>query len=165
MSDQRESRPREPRPGEWMAPQDFENVIRLTPLVAIDFIIRSPEGKILVGRRTNEPARGVFFVPGGRITKNESRSAAFRRISQEELGIGLDMADARFHSVNDHFYDTNRFFKPGFGTHYVTLAYEITLDLELSSLPKDQHGEFEWLSPVELLRSGEVHDNTKAYFR
>jgi colanic acid biosynthesis protein WcaH len=165
MSNHQSACAREPRPGEWMAPQDFENVIRLTPLVAIDFIIRSPHGKVLIGRRTNEPARGVFFVPGGRITKNEARSAAFRRISQEELGIELDIAQARFHSVNDHFYQTNRFFKPGFGTHYVTLAYELTLALEISSLPKDQHGEFEWMSPTELLRSHEVHDNTKAYFR
>ena len=165
MSDHHSPSPREPHPGEWMAPQDFENVIRLTPLVAIDFIIRSPDERVLVGRRTNEPARGVFFVPGGRITKNETRPAAFRRISQEELGIGLDIARAHFHSVNDHIYETNRFCKPGFGTHYVTLAYELTLALEISSLPRDQHGEFKWMSPDDLLRSQEVHDNTKAYFR
>src|SRR5512142_1242744 len=101
MSDHQTATAREPRPGEWMAPEDFQNVIRLTPLVAIDLIIRSPDGKVLVGRRTNEPARGVFFVPGGRITKNETRPAAFRRISQEELGIGLEIGGARFHSVND----------------------------------------------------------------
>jgi colanic acid biosynthesis protein WcaH len=157
--------PREPKPGEWMAPQDFENVIRLTPLVAIDFIVRSPDRKVLVGRRTNEPARNVFFVPGGRITKNETRAAAFQRISQEELDVALDIAQARFFGVNEHIYETNRFEKQGFGTHYVTLAYEVSLALEISALPKDQHGEYRWMSPDELLRSSEVHENTKAYFK
>ncbi len=155
----------EPKPGEWMAPADFERVIRLTPLVAIDLIVRSPEGKVLVGRRTYEPARNQFFVPGGRITKNEALPAAFERISREELGIGLRMADARFVGVNDHLYATNRFGKPGFGTHYVTLAYEIGLALDLSALPKDQHGEYLWMSPSEVLQCPEVHENTKAYFR
>src|SRR5262249_37570302 len=132
MSDFRNGVRQEPKPGEWMAPQDFENVIRLTPLVAIDFVVRSPQGKVLVGRRTNEPARNVFFVPGGRITKNETRSAAFQRISQEELGVKLNINEARFFTVNDHIYETNRFGKSGFGTHYVTLAYEVNLALEIS---------------------------------
>ena len=148
-----------------MQPEEFENVIRLTPLVAIDLVVRSPEGRVLVGRRTYEPAKGVFFVPGGRITKNETLAAAFRRISGEELGIQLGFETARFLSVNEHMYPTNRFMKKGFGTHYVTLAYEIQSALETAQLPKDQHGEYAWMSPEELLRSSEVHENTKRYFR
>jgi len=155
----------EPKPGEWMQPQEFENVIRLTPLVAIDLVVRSPEGRILVGRRTYEPAKGVFFVPGGRITKNESLAAAFRRISREELGSELELESARFLSVNEHMYPTNRFLKKGFGTHYITLAYGVQSALQTEQLPKDQHGEYAWMSRSELLQSPEVHENTKRYFR
>ena len=155
----------EPKPGEWMEPAEFENVIRLTPLVAIDLVIRSPEGRILVGRRTNEPAKGVFFVPGGRITKNETLAAAFRRISREELGLELMLETARFLSVNEHIYATNRFHKRGFGTHYVTLAYEVAVFVEIDALPKDQHGEYAWMTRAQLLSSPEVHENTKRYFR
>jgi GDP-mannose mannosyl hydrolase len=68
-------------------------------------------------------------------------------------------------SVNEHFYPTNRFRKKGFGTHYITLAYEIGLSLETAELPKDQHGEYAWMSSEELLRSPEVHENTKVYFK
>jgi len=32
-------------------------------------------------------------------------------------------------------------------------------------LPTDQHGEYLWLTPQEILRSPQVHDNTKAYFK
>ena len=55
---------REPKPGEWIRPAEFANIVRLTPLVAIDLIVRSPEGKVLVGRRTNEPAKNSFFCSG-----------------------------------------------------------------------------------------------------
>ena len=51
----------EPKPGQWLAAADFDKIVRLTPLVAIDLIVRSPEGRILVGRRINEPAKGRFF--------------------------------------------------------------------------------------------------------
>jgi|GEM_PF-235902 colanic acid biosynthesis protein WcaH len=153
----------EPKPGEWIKPSHFANVICLTPLVAIDLIVRSTDGRILVGRRTYEPAQDFLFVPGSRISKNETRAAAFKRITREELGLEVSIEQARFVGAYDHIYQTNRFKKRGFGTHYVTLAYELFLDLKMAALPKDQHAEYHWLTPAELLRSPEVHQNTKAY--
>ncbi len=155
----------EPAPGEWIGPEEFANVIRLTPLVAIDLIVRSPEGRILVGRRTNEPARGYFFVPGSRISKNESLALAFERITREELGTAVSIRQARFVGVYEHMYATNRFEQPGFGTHYIVLAHELALALDSAKLPTDQHGEYLWLQPQELLNSPIVHHNTKAYFQ
>ncbi len=155
----------EPKPGEWIPRDEFAEVIRLTPLVAIDLVVRSPEGRVLVGRRLNEPAKGVFFVPGSRITKNETRAAAFERIAREELGAAMSINHARFLGVYEHIYPTNRFQVPGFGTHYLTLAYELSLAPETLTLPTDQHGEYVWMLPAEVLSSPHVHDNTKAYFR
>lgn len=154
----------EPKPGQWLAAADFDNIVRLTPLVAIDLIVRSPDRRILVGRRTNEPAKGWFFTPGGRITKNESLAAAFRRVSLAELGVTRNIEDARFVGVYEHFYTTNRQERSGFGTHYVVLAYELTSLVRKLPLPRDQHGEFAWLRRDELLSSAEVHENVKAYF-
>ncbi len=155
----------EPKPGEWMDEAEFEAVVRLTPLVSIDLIVRSPDGKVLLGHRINEPAKGFYFAPGGRVSKNETLDAAFRRISREELGIEGDIRSSRFMGVYEHFYPTNRMQKPGFGTHYIVLAYELTLPLAIDKLPKDQHGEYAWMSIAEVLSSPKVHENTKAYFR
>ena len=156
---------REPKPGERLAPEDFDNVVRLTPLVAIDLIVRSADGRVLVGRRIFEPARGSLFVPGGRITKNESIGAAFRRISAAELGVEKKLEEARFMGVYEHFYHTNNREQAGFGTHYVTLAYEVTSPVRDATLPKDQHGEYAWLTEAELVKRADVHENTKAYFK
>lgn len=155
----------EPGPGDWLDKGDFADIVRLTPLISIDLVVRDPAGRILVGLRTNEPARGWFFVPGGRITKNERLSDAFRRISQAELGTALDMSEGRFLGVYEHFYDRNRLGLPGFGTHYVVLAYESRLAAAPAYLPADQHGEYRWLTAEALLAAADVHENTKAYFR
>ncbi|HWH69816.1 MAG TPA: GDP-mannose mannosyl hydrolase [Candidatus Sulfotelmatobacter sp.] len=155
----------EPQPGAWLDPKDFESVVRLTPLIAIDLIVRSPEGRILVGRRKNEPARNTLFVPGGRITKNETKAAAFRRLTREELGVEIGIEEARFIGAYEHFYATNRLGKPGFGTHYIVLAYALNRSVPAEALPNDQHGEYVWMGPSELLACAEVHENTKAYFR
>jgi colanic acid biosynthesis protein WcaH len=155
----------EPTPGQRLSAADFDSVVRLTPLIAIDLIVRSPEGRVLVGRRTNEPAKGRFFVPGGRVTKNEVLAAAFRRISLAELGVEKRIEEGRFQGVYEHFYSTNNHEVTGFGTHYVVLAYGLACAAGDLRLPHDQHGEFAWLTEADLLRSAEVHENTKAYFR
>ncbi len=155
----------EPQPGQWLEAEDFAAIIRLTPLISIDLVVRTPDDRILVGRRKHQPAKGTFFVPGSRITKNETLAAAFRRIAREELGLESEIENARLLGVYEHIYPSNRLERNGFGTHYVVLGYEMNLAHRPVSLPPDQHGEYLWLTPAELLASAEVHANTKAYFR
>jgi colanic acid biosynthesis protein WcaH len=157
--------PGEPKPGDWLDPEDFERIVRLTPLVSIDLIVRSPDGRVLLGRRTNAPAKDTFFVPGGRISKNETRAAAFRRITRAELGIARELAEARFLGVFEHIYAANYFEQDGFGTHYVVLAYELAWPERTTSWPADQHAEYMWQTEAEILAGPAVHENTKAYFR
>ncbi len=140
-------------------------MIRLTPLISIDLIARLTDGRALVGRRIHEPAKGIFFVPGGRISKNETIAAAFQRIARDELGIQVRLEQARFLGAFEHFYSTNRFEQGHYGTHYVVLAYELHLAERPAHLPMEQHGEYAWLTPAEILAHEDVHENTKAYFR
>jgi colanic acid biosynthesis protein WcaH len=155
----------EPQPGEWLETKDFEHIVRLTPLVSIDLLVRSPDGRVLVGRRKNAPAKDIYFVPGGRITKNETLAQAFKRLTQVELGREEKIESARFRGVYEHIYGENRLGKAGFGTHYVVLAYEINLALDGASLPTDQHDDYQWMTIEKLIGSAEVHQNTRAYFR
>ena len=43
--------------------------------------------RYLTGLRSNPPAQGAWFVPGGRIRKNEPLALALDRIAREELGL------------------------------------------------------------------------------
>jgi len=144
--------------------EGFLEAVRLTPMVAIDLIVRNPRGEVLLGLRNNEPAANTWFVPGGRILKDERLDTAFERIARVELGISVSRSQARFLGPYEHLYDTNFARAPGVSTHYVVLAHEITTSEPIASPADDQHGELRWWPVRELLDSPDVHANTKAYF-
>jgi len=142
--------------------ETFKTVIESTPLVSIDLIVRNQQGQVLLGKRTNRPAQGFWFVPGGRVLKDESFEHAFKRLIEIELG--LDEVASHFKGVYQHFYDDN-FSEEKFTTHYVVLAYEISFNGELSSLPVEQHSNYQWLDEKELLANANVHTHSKWYFQ
>ena len=57
-------------------------IIDATPLISIDLIILNSNDEILLGKRNNRPAKGYWFVPGGRIRKNETLKQALSRIAK-----------------------------------------------------------------------------------
>ena len=155
----------EPKPGEKLPVEDFKSIVMQTPLVSIDLIVRHGDGRVWLGRRVNQPAKGTFFVPGGRITKNETRTAAFERITLAELGVQIRSSEATFLGAFDHIYKENWFEDGAFGTHYVVLAYELAWRQSADPAATKQHAESCWKTEREILDSGQVHENTKAYFR
>lgn len=148
-----------------VADADFCHIIRHAPLVSIDLIIKDPEQRILTGLRVNKPARGTYFVPGGIIRKDETIGNAFARIIRAELGLSRTIDDAVFMGVFEHFYETNRFGHPGYGTHYVVLAYRLDLPERPPIKLDAQHRAIRWMTSAEIIAALDVHPNTKAYFR
>ena len=145
--------------------EDFARVARLAPLVSIDLVLRDPGGAVLVGLRNHEPAKGFYFVPGGVVRKNERLADAFARILAGETGLVADISSARLLGAYDHFYSTNRYSEPGYGSHYVVLGYELRLDSRPDIRTDDQHSEIRWMGVEELLAAPDVHENTKNYLR
>ncbi|MER4680670.1 GDP-mannose mannosyl hydrolase [Klebsiella pneumoniae] len=141
----------------------FKNVIKNTPLISIDLIIQNEKGEYLVGKRNNRPARGFWFVPGGRIQKNETLNNGFTRLIQNEIGIEMLRNEATFLGVFEHFYDDN-YFNSEFSTHYIVLAYKISILSNGLVFPHEQHNEYLCMSADEILNNDLVHFNTKAYF-
>lgn len=150
----------------FLKADDFLKLVELGPLVSIDLLVTNAAGHLLVGRRTNRPALGFWFVPGGRISKGESLADAFAAIATRELGRKLDIDAARLVGAYTHLYDDNFMGREGIPTHYVVLAYRIETDLDLADLPADQHGAFRWIDPQNLPAADRdsIHENTRAYF-
>lgn len=144
--------------------EEFSKIVRFAPLVSIDLIIRDPDRKVLVGVRNNEPAKNFYFVPGGRIRKDETLEDAFARILTAETGCSVDFNEARFLGVYQHMYPNNRFDHSGYGTHYVVLAYELNLSRRPAIVLDSQHRIAKWMDEAELSAAPNVHRYTKAYF-
>ncbi|WP_269509773.1 GDP-mannose mannosyl hydrolase [Burkholderia sp. IMCC1007] len=149
-----------------MLPLDtFLRVIDATPLVAIDLIVANGDGAYLLGHRVNRPAQGFWFVPGGRIRKNERLDEAFQRIARDELGCSdLERADARLIGIYDHLYEDNFGGEPGISTHYVVMGYKLHGKFDLVSLPNAQHTAYRWATADEIVADQMVHPNTQTYF-
>ncbi len=143
----------------------FKSVVANTPLISVDLIVRNRQSQILLGQRVNRPAQGYWFVPGGRVRKDERLADAFARLVYEELGLTTySMRDALFLGPFEHFY-TDNFSGDDFSTHYVVLGYQIDVDTLPTQLPQEQHHSYRWFSVNELLNLPNVHFNTKQYFK
>jgi GDP-mannose mannosyl hydrolase len=89
------------------------------PLLCVDGVLRDSSGRVLLVKRSNEPLKNHWWVPGGRVLKGETLQRAFRRKMHEELGLrvkkmhclgyyeavdmhhgGIDSNGGRLHSVS-----------------------------------------------------------------
>lgn len=145
--------------------EDYHKVVKLTQLVCVDLLIKC-DNKYLLGKRTNNPAKGLFFVPGGKIYNNETIPMGLKRVAKNELGLQVSDDDVKCLGLYEHFYDNN-FMNNTIGTHCVVIAYEISIDniddIDLS-LFASQHDDMKWLSKKEIFYASEVHKYVKEYF-
>ena len=123
--------------------QTFKTVLENTPLVSIDLCLICND-QILLGRRRNEPLKGLWFTPGGRIHKNETWQSALLRIAKVELGLsGIAVEGFALMGIWDHFYN-NSAVDENTSTHYVSLPHYEEFQSEPQITLDDQHGEFKW---------------------
>lgn len=148
----------------FLSRDDFAHVLGHTPLVSVDLIVRDENARVLVGLRLNRPAQGSWFVPGGRIYKDERIDDAFLRISQAELGRAIPRETADLVGVYEHLYDDNALEIPGLSTHYIVIAYELQATAASLDLPDGQHAQYRWMHVDEIVDDPAVHLNTRAYF-
>lgn len=128
----------------------FKEIVQNAPLIAIDlFIIK--DRKLLIGKRKNAPGKNLFFVPGGRIMKNETINQAFNRILNNETKFILKskFISSFFIGFDEHFYEDNFLDNNEFNTHYIVLLFLLRFeDLESTNNKinlEEQHHEHLWL--------------------
>lgn len=123
--------------------QTFKSVVENTPLVSIDLCLVC-NGQIFLGKRRNDPLKGRWFTPGGRIHKNETWQDALLRILEVELGLsGIELKDFALMGIWDHFY-SNSALDQNTSTHYVNLPHFAEFKSKPQVVLDYQHDEFKW---------------------
>jgi colanic acid biosynthesis protein WcaH len=143
----------------------FRSVVAHAPLVAIDLVVQDRQRRVLLGWRRNPPARGYWFVPGGRVRKDETLAEAFARISAAELGETFQLEHSIFMGIYQHFYSENFRGEAHASTHYITLAHKLRANDTCLPLPDDQHSRYRWASRTDIECDLLVHPYARAYFR
>ncbi len=140
----------------------FKTVIENTPLVSIDLCLVCDD-QLLLGKRNNDPLKGEWFTPGGRIHKNETWQDALLRIAEVELGSsGIMVEDFSLMGIWDHFY-SNSALGQDTSTHYVNLPHYAEFKSKPQITLDDQHADFEWFDLSVMDKNEEFHVYMRNY--
>lgn len=118
---------------EWIPDDEWETIVSNVPIVSVDLLVECPEG-IVLGKRSNKPAKGEWFVPGGRIHKNERLVEAVHRIANDELGVDVDIRESL--GAFEHFYGTS---DVGRTKHYVAHGFHVWSDQSEFRIESQHH--------------------------
>lgn len=121
----------------WIPADEWKTIVANVPIVSVDLLIRH-DGGVLLGRRTNDPAKGYWFVPGGRVLKGESRRDAVHRVASQELGVDVEIVESL--GAFEHRYETSDVADVD-SKEYLANGYVVDL-VDGEFTPDDQHDEF-----------------------
>lgn len=143
---------------DWIPAAEWATVVRHVPIVSVDLVVHH-DGGVVLGRRRNEPAKGEWLIPGGRVRKHERLADAARRVCREELGVEVRIA--RRLGVYEHFYDVADVDGVG-GKHYVPVGFVVE-PLDDGFEPDPQHDAFRVFHPP--FEDVPLHEYVETYFR
>lgn len=117
-------------------PKQYAYILANMPIICVDVAIFF-EGKVLLVKRNNEPAKGEWWFPGGRLFKNESLETCALRKAKEETGLDCQVVKEIYHAVTD------------FGAiHSINFCYLLLTESDNVVLDS-QSKEFKWIDDIK----------------
>ena len=100
----------------------YVDIHRSVPLCCVDLVVLY-RGKLLFVKRANEPAKGEWWLIGGRVLRGETLVAAARRLLRSEAGLDIERVEKL--GCDETFFDTDPF-GHGAGTHTINVVLKVT---------------------------------------
>ena len=103
-----------------LSAERYAEIVRDVPILCVDLIIVGPFNKFLLVERKNEPMAGQFWIPGGRVMRDEPIQAAAIRLAREEVGLELD--SIKLHGIYEEVFEKSAA-NPATGIHTLSAVY------------------------------------------
>jgi colanic acid biosynthesis protein WcaH len=123
--------------------EEYKKIITSIPIVCIDIIIQNSENKYLLVKRINEPLKGDYWVPGGRIMHCETIDIALNRILMAELKIDAKNLQKNFIGVYQDFFTENSF-ESKIKYHTISIVHKIFLIKRINVVLDNQSEDYIW---------------------
>lgn len=135
-----------------LSTEQYIELMRTSPVTCVDIIFFDEQKEnVLLFRRRNEPAKGVFFTPGGCIEKGEYFITAIKRKMYEELRLSIDESKLDGPYLIEELWPNSSF--PGISYHAITIYFGYTLSQkEVEHITLDnQHDEAKWFAANDIM--------------
>ncbi len=127
----------------YIPEKEYKNILRSVPIACVDLLIIH-NNKCLLLKRENEPAKGQFWFPGGRIHKMETIEAAAIRKAKEETN--LDCYFVKIISVEETIFEKNEFMETVI--HTINICCHLVSE-NVEPIQFDRyHSEYRWVNKL-----------------
>lgn len=100
--------------------EEYRRFLSTMPIVCVDCLVLNERGEFLLVRRENEPLKGEFWLPGGRVHKGERLADAVYRKMRQEIGVDVDILENV--GFFEEFYEKTKENAEG-GVHSISFVY------------------------------------------
>lgn len=124
----------------------YQQAVQELPICCIDiFLLDLSTNRYLLVYRKNRPAKGVFWIPGGRMQKGESFFESAQRKCLEEIGITIQTKKVL--GVYNLIFPDSEWATP---THTPAIVVLATCNPQKGSVSLDElHADYKWVSLFE----------------
>ncbi|NDG52717.1 MAG: NUDIX domain-containing protein [Flavobacteriia bacterium] len=129
--------------------KNYIKIMQTIPVVCVDAIITNSKGQYLLVKRANEPLKGKFWMPGGRLHKGESSEQGILRKVKEELGVDATIIKCLGH-IEEYFDKVEQIKNCTF--HAISIVYLLEVNSEDIKLDS-QSEEWKWFDKLPNLIS------------
>ena len=120
----------------WISEPLYTKIKQQMPIPCVDLLVMN-NGRLLLMKRKNKPAKGLWFTPGGRIHINESLEDAVKRVLLEETG--LKPVSIKQCGTMSHIW-------PEIQT--ITVFYKVDVESENICM-NDEHDDYKWVEEMD----------------
>lgn len=118
----------------------YSKIHEVMPIPCIDLVVMR-ENKILLVHRKEDPAKGQYWFPGGRIFRGESFQDAAKRLIKSEVGLDIN----KFETIGTgNLIFEEEPFGHGKGTHTVTFIMKCQAPHQEPVLDRNHSGYIWW---------------------
>lgn len=121
---------------------EYERIIRVFPRVCVDLLVADSEGRVLLLKRTNEPAIGQWWFPGGRVHIGETRLQAAQRKLRQECSLHIDAEALQERGSFDLFFEIE-----GDRVHDVTILFRVQVPNATDIVTDAEASAYGWFMP------------------
>lgn len=136
----------------------YRKIVEVIPICCVDLLIKNSDSFLLVKRLEN-PAKGEWWFPGGRVLFKESLLQASARKLKEELNI-KNFKNMEFLGVQETEFPRGKFGKPSYTINNV-FQIEINKKDVFLIRPDGTMSEYKWFNAIP----GKLHPYVKKFLK